>query len=421
MTHDPPNSREHDLVLWGATGFTGRLVAEHVLSRPETRGLRVALGGRSREKLQAVRRDLVAGVGAPESLPLVVADAGDPDAMGAVARSARVVCTTVGPFAKYGSTLVAACASEGTHYCDITGEVGWVRRMIDAHDDEARASGARIVSFAGFDSIPSDLGVFMLHDHLARTRGGHLVEARAVLTDLRGGVSGGTLASVVGVFEEIGRDRAAMRLAANPYALYPAGMPPGPREGGPKGVSYDEGLGVYTAPFIMAATNSRVVHWTNAQLGLPYGAGFTYSERQGFGGGVRGLARAAAATAQLAALGLGLSIAPTRHLLARHVFPRPGEGPSAEARAAGGFQAVLVGRGADGEGRSVPVRGRVVGHADPGYGETAKMVGQTALCLALDAARLPARAGLGSPAALLGTALIERLRGVGMEFEVEEG
>lgn len=417
----PAGARDLDLVLWGATGFTGRLVAEYLANKQRGADvLRWALGGRSRDKLEAVRRDLLAIDPGLAELPLEIADAHDRPAMSALAARTRVVASTAGPFARHGSELLGACARQGTDYCDITGEVHWVRRMIDEHHAEAERTGARIVCCCGFDSIPSDLGVLMVQEH-ARTRHGRpCAQIKMFVGEQKGGFSGGTIASMLELVDEARRDRQVRRTLVDPYALDPAGGPRGPDGPDQRGVRWDPDLGRWTGPFLMAAVNTRVVRRSNALLGHPYGPSFRYSEAMSFAKGAKGLLAAATVTAGLGAFVAAASVPALRSTLARRL-PAPGEGPSKEQRDRGHFRVRLVGQvAADGEGSSKRLMGEVAGTSDPGYGETAKMLGESALCLAHDPPSTQLRGGLLTPASAMGMRLIERLRAAGMTFDVRE-
>jgi short subunit dehydrogenase-like uncharacterized protein len=404
--------KELDLVLFGATGFTGKLVAEYLAKKHAgaPKGLRWALAGRSPDKLERVRDDLTAIDPALRDLPLLVGDTLDPRAVTGIVRRTRVVCTTVGPFGKYGSLLVGACADEGVHYCDITGETPWIRAMIDAHHARAEATGARIVHCCGFDSIPSDLGVLTVHDHLAR-RGGRIAEAHMRVVRMKGGASGGTIASMMNILEEA-RDPAVRRRLGDPYVLYPDGAPRGPDRGDSTGPRRDEDTGRWTAPFVMAAINTRIVRRSNALSGFAYGEQFRYDEAMDMGPGPAGFARAAAFSAGLAGFVALAALPPGRDVLGRFL-PAPGEGPSREERERGGFRIVIHARGDAGD----RVTGTIEGTSDPGYGETSKMLGESALCLAQD--DLPARGGILTPATAMGMKLVERLRAAGMTFRAE--
>jgi short subunit dehydrogenase-like uncharacterized protein len=399
-------TRAYDIVLHGATGFVGTLVAAY-LAEHASPDRRIALSGRSLEKLERTRAALQAGA---HAWPLLVADADDAVALAALAASARVVVSTVGPYARYGMPLVEACARAGTHYADLTGEVLFVREAIDRCDALARASGARIVHSCGYDSIPSDLGMLLLHEHA-----GELADVRLVAT-ARGGLSGGTVASIRGQMEALRADPAARRLAADRHALSPDKMaeptPVQPADAAPPGRMAD---GVWTAPFVMAPFNTRIVRRSNALTDWSYGRGLRYGEVMGCGKGAAGAATAAAVTIGLVAGFGGMSVAmrtaPTRALLDR-LLPAAGSGPSAETRAAGWFRSELQATASGGRRLSAVVAGK----GDPGYAATAVMLGQSALCLAED--ELPDRAGSLTPATAMGSALIERLRKAGHTYEV---
>jgi len=413
MTQD----REFEIVLFGATGYTGRLVAERLAREPATRELRWALAGRDRGRLERVRAELAAEHPHVAELPLVVADAHDPAELDAMATRTRTVCTTVGPYAQHGSELVAACVRAGTHYCDLTGEVPWIRRMIDAHHEKARAAGARIVHCCGFDSVPSDLGVWMLHDAM-RAQGDSLARVDAFFGESSGGFSGGTAASLLGVMEEAGADPAVRRLLADPHGLDP--VPSAGREGGRRprreesdslAVSFEPRLQRWTAPFVMAAINTRIVRRTNAVAGHPYGEDFLYTERMSTGSGAGGFAAAVAVAGGMGVvLGLG-SLGPVRSLLGRWL-PEPGEGPSAETRARGFFRIRMFGQGRGG----TRLEARIEDRRDPGYGSTAVMLSESALCLARDIQEGPG--GVLTPASAMGGALLQRLRTAGMTWDL---
>jgi short subunit dehydrogenase-like uncharacterized protein len=413
------NDRELDVVLFGATGFTGRLVAEHLARRHAGSGLRWALGGRRMEKLVALRDELATFDPGLGELPLIEADAFDPPSLEAMAARTRVVCATIGPYGRCGDNLVAACVATGTDYCDLTGEVPWMQRMIDAHHEAAQEAGARIVHTCGFDSIPSDLGTLLLQDHARRTHGVPCQSVDLLVIRLRGGMSGGTAASLVATVEEATTSRQARRAAVHPYALNPKGTRSGPDGRAQSGMRRDRALGTWTAPFIMATVNERVVRRTNALLGeAGWGPEFRYREASRTGPGLRGALRAAAYTAGLGGFGLAVVLPPTRKLLARFVLPAPGEGPSRETIEGGAFEVLLVGRGAREDGTSFEVRARVGADRDPGYGATAVMLGEAAVCLARDTIPDGPEGGILTPATAMGMTLVERLRATGMTFEI---
>jgi short subunit dehydrogenase-like uncharacterized protein len=404
------DNRPFDLVLFGASGYTGQLVAEY-LAAHRPLGTRWAIAGRSPAKLGDVRQKLAAIDASLAELPILQADSDDEASLAALTGKTRVVCSTVGPYARYGKKLVAACAEQGTDYCDLCGEPQFIREAIDRYGARAKETGARIVPGCGFDSLPSDLGVFLLHEHF-RGQGSRLASATFYLRAMKGGFSGGTIASMLNMMAEVRRDPAVFSLFTDPYALNPDRE----RDRGPDGPDlsrprFDEDEQTWLAPFVMAAINTRVVRRSNALLGFAYGKDFRYAEVMTTGKGPAGWAKAAAISSALATVqGLG-ALAPTRRVL-ESLLPSAGEGPSKSSREGGFFKIRIVGRSADGA-RAVA---RVEGDRDPGYGETAKMLGESALCLAFD--DLPKEGGLLTSAVAMGSVLIERLRRAGMVWAV---
>jgi short subunit dehydrogenase-like uncharacterized protein len=413
-------TRPYDLVLFGATGFTGALVAEYLARRPtpaDAPRLRWALAGRNRTKLEKVRADLAVVDPALVDLPLLEADAADVRSLVAVAEQAELVVTTVGPYMVHGLPLAEACADAGTDYCDLTGETPFVRSVIDRCHARAAETGARLVPCSGFDSIPSDLGVFLLHEHFAR-RGERLGRARFLMGTAKGAFSGGTAASMVNLMESATRDRAVRRVLGDPYALSPdPSKDRGPDGGDPRGIGHDDDARTWTAPFVMAAINTRVVRRTNALLDFPYGRDFRYEEVMGTGDGPAGLLRAATVTAGMGAVLALAATTPTRRVLQRFL-PKSGEGPSRRDRETGFFKVRILGWAA-GQPRPSAVC-HVEGTNDPGYGETAKMLGESALLmLETRTATEGKRGGVWTPASAFGSALAERLRAAGMRWDVE--
>jgi short subunit dehydrogenase-like uncharacterized protein len=416
-------AREFDVVLFGATGYTGRLVAEHLVrvhlggvARPgQAAGppLRLGLAGRDERKLASVRDGLRALDPRAGDLPLLVADAFDAAALRDVAARTAVVATTVGPYARYGAALVAACARAGTHYCDLTGELTFIRRTIDADDAAARESGARLVHCCGYDSIPSDLGAWLVIRTYQERFGALPARVVHAAGEARGGASGGTLASAMLLLEEASRDRAVRRLLADPYALVdPAERGDDGRE--QLGVRYDRDLGLWTGPFVMAAINARVVRRSLAlrarETGAPYGR-IRYEECMSTGRGPKGLLAAAALAGGLGAAAAALSVRPVRALLAARVLPKPGEGPTPEARARGYFVSRFVATGPEGSTRLT-----LRGDGDPGYGATSRLLGESAVCLARDALDSPG--GVRTPASTMAEPLLARLRTQRFSFEL---
>ena len=396
-----------DLVIYGATGFVGGLTAAY-LAEHAPADLRVALAGRSKEKLEKVRAGLPAR---GRDWPLVTADSGDPDSLAALARGTRVLVSTVGPYAKHGLPVVEAAAKAGIAYADLTGEVLFVRDAIERYDALARETGARLVHSCGYDSIPSDLSALLLHRAAAEDDAGGLTDVQLVAY-AKGGFSGGTIDSMRGHLDEMRGDRARRRAAADWYALSPdrAAEPRTrqPRDAGPPSRTPS---GTWTAPFVMASYNTRIVRRSNALQDWAYGRAMAYGEVMGCGKGPLGAAKAYGMSGGMAGFVAAMGFGPSRALLDR-VLPSPGSGPDESAREKGWFRMVVT---ASTEG-GPRYRAVASGPGDPGYAATAVMLGESALALALD--DLPDRAGSLTPATGIGTALADRLRTAGHTYEV---
>jgi len=385
---------EFDVIIYGATGYTGRLVAEYMHeAHPELAG-RWAMAGRIADKLAAVRDEL----GLPADTPLVVADADAPETLAAMAERTKVVCTTVGPYTLYGEPLVKACVEAGTDYVDLCGEVLWMRRMIEAHGDRARETGARIVFSCGFDSIPFDLGVAFVQEAARAETGQYAPRVSGRVRKMQGTFSGGTAASGRATMETLQKDPSLMATLISPFGLTPGFE----GEAQPKmsAPMEDTRLGAWVAPFFMAVINTKNVHRSNALLGHPYGTGFQYDEMLLTGPGEDGkaAAEAIAASDPMAASG----------------GPKPGEGPSRAEREAGHYDILFLAEMADGR----LIRAGVTGDRDPGYGSTSKILAEAALFLA--GGHCDATGGIHTPGSAFGTSLIPALTGrAGMTFEVE--
>jgi short subunit dehydrogenase-like uncharacterized protein len=384
---------EFDIIVYGASGFTGRLVAEYLAKRGIKRW---AMAGRSAAKLAEVR-DLI---GAPKDTPLVEADASAPETLTAMCNRARVIITTVGPYQLYGPELVKACAETGTDYVDLCGEPAWMRHMIDAHDETAKRSGARIVFSCGFDSIPFDLGVWFLQQEAIRQNGAPAPRVKGRVRKMQGGASGGTIASLTETMKAAAKDLSIVGLLRSPFALTPDFE--GPSQ--PSGMipEYDSATGTWAAPFVMAPINTKNVHRSNFLLGHPYGTDFTYDEMMMTTIGDAGKAIAEGiATALKSANPFG-----------EGPQPKPGEGPSAEEREAGFYDILFIGEYPDGKS----IRASVKGDRDPGYGSTSKMIAESALTLL----EVDTPGGVVTPGAIMAKPLIARLTAnAGLEFALE--
>ena len=402
--------RRFDLVVFGATSFVGQILCRVLL---EAGAVKWAMAGRSESKLREVRSRL--GDGAKE-VELLVADAADQAALKALCVQTKVVISTVGPYALYGSSLVEVCANTGTDYCDLTGEPQWIRQMLERHEAAAKASGARIVHCCGFDSIPSDVGVHFLQRAAISRFGQPLERVKTRVKAMRGAASGGTIASVMNLVEEASKSSALRRELADPYSLCPRGAERSKvRQPSLNATGFDADFKAFTAPFVMAAINTRIVHRSNALSGHRYGSEFRYDEAMLMGPGLAGRVRSLGLTAGIGVFMGAAAVAPVRWALTRFVLPKPGEGPTPEAQAQGFWDFRLFGTTADGR----TLRAKVTGERDPGYGSTAKMVAQAGLCLANEVAKTNSPGGFWTPATLMGDALIERLmKHSGVTFEL---
>ncbi|RNI24349.1 saccharopine dehydrogenase family protein [Flexivirga caeni] len=406
--------RQHDIVLYGATGFVGKLTAAH-LARHAPDGVHIALAGRSTSRVEAVRDGLPA---AARDWPIVVADSSDEASLRALAESSKVVISTVGPYARYGLPLVGACATAGTDYVDLTGEVLFVRESIDRFAAEAERTGARIVHSCGFDSVPSDLGALVLSRAVERDEAGELGDTTLYMA-MKGGVSGGTIASAMNQLDEVRGDSAKRKLAGDKFALSPdRGAEPSGEWRDSAAVRYSPEIGAWTAPFVMATYNTRIVRRSNALLGHAYGRSFRYREVQRAGSGWRGRLAAYAVAGALAA-GFGAMALPFLRPVVRRVLPSPGEGPSEQTQQSGHFRATLCTTTSTG----ASYRSTVAAQGDPGYAATAVMLGESALCLAVSRDDCPLPDGLSggvlTPATALGEVLVARLRA--KDFLIEAG
>ena len=416
MTDTDPT---HDVVVWGATGVAGGFAAEHLAERYGPDELSLAIGGRSPDRLDALAEDLARRSDARDDVSVVVGDATDPESLRGVARETRVVCTTVGPYTRLGTPLVEACVETGTDYCDLTGEVNWVRETVDRFHEAAVGNGARIVHSCGFDSVPADIGTLLVQSFARETFDAPCETVRIYLDGGSGSVSGGTLASFGELFEAAATDPLAREALRNPYSLAPRGERSGVDPGEQRWPRRDPLRGAWTAPSPMAPVNERVIRRSNALLGYPWGREFRCTEVVPTGDGTPG-----AATAGLVAGGLGLftaamSVDPVRSALRRYVFPDPGEGPTREEAKAGYFRIGLRGRGTSPDG-SFTVEAAVGADSDPGYGATARMLGESAVCLARGDVDSPFDGGVLTPASGIGLPLADRLREVGFTASVGE-
>ena len=397
--------RDYDIIVWGATGFTGKLVTRYMETNYSQGNLKWAVAGRNKSKLNSL--------GLSEE-NILIANSDDQDSIDQLVQKGRVILTAVGPYARYGSGLVQACAKYGTHYCDLTGEVYWMRKMIEEYETVAKNSGAKIVHTCGFDSIPSDLGTYFLQKSMMERCGvpANHVKYRSVA--FKGGFSGGTADSMIAMMENAENDPQVLEIGKDPYALNFVGR--GPDSNDVDTAFFDEDFDAWIAPFIMAQINTRVVRRTNELLEFKYGKDFRYDEGMLISKGSGGFIGA-----NIAAIGMkasnGLSgFKPTRQLLQKFL-PKPGEGPSEETIQTGFFTIELIAKHPYESEKNL--KAIVTGDQDPGYGSTAKMLAESALALAQD--ELPVEGGFWTPASAMGDALLKRLPlNAGVNFTIEK-
>lgn len=421
MNH-PSSPSGYHLIVFGATSFVGQILVRYLATTYGVDGdLRWAIAGRSQAKLQQVKDALQPVLGdKTAALPVLLADAGNEEQLQALCAQTRAVVSTVGPYALYGETLVKVCAESGTDYCDLTGEPQWIRLMLNRYEAAAQASGARIVHCCGFDSVPSDLGVLFLQQQCSQRFGAPASQVQMRFKAGKGGLSGGTYASMLQLTKEVMANPALRKELANPYSLCPPQHGFSRRQNPMSGIGKDTDLLSYTAPFIMAAINTRIVHRSNALLGSSWGKDFSYNEAVLTGRGFKGWLGAAVMTGGISLFLLAAALPPTRWLLEKFLLPKPGEGPSPQAQEQGFFDLRFVGRTSKRE----TLLTRVTGDKDPGYGSTAKMLGEAIVCLACDlhdqqGNKTGREGGFWTPASALGEGYLSRLQAnAGLTFEV---
>jgi short subunit dehydrogenase-like uncharacterized protein len=402
-------TREFDVVLYGAASFVGKLAARYMHQTYGVGGdLKWAIAGRNQSKLDEVKSAL-----GEINLPTIIADAADGEALAKLAASTKVVCTTVGPYALFGNEVVAACAHAGTHYCDLTGEPQWMSRMINAHEDTAKKTGARIVHNCGFDSIPSDLGVWFTQQQAMEKFGEPCSQIRMGVKKIKGGASGGTVDSMINAVEEAKADPAVRKMMQNPYGVCPKGQQSGVRQLNVTAPTYLKAAKSWLAPFIMAAINTRVVHRSHALAGHPWGKDFMYDEAMMMGDGFKGRLRATSFAAAMGAGMAAVAVSPARKVLQKFALPKAGEGPSPAEQEAGKYDLRFYGTTASGK----TIECKVTGDKDPGYGSTSKILSEAAVCLAKDFD--DAEGGFPTPSVAMGDKLLGRLvASAGLTFNV---
>lgn len=400
-------NKEFDFVVFGASSFVGKILTAYLVRQYGTDSkIKWAIAGRSMDKLEALKVEL----NAPWLTTLKI-DASSEVDLKALCEQTRAIASTVGPYALYGSGVVQACAQSGVDYCDLTGEVQWIARMIAAYEEDAKRTGAKIVHCCGFDSIPSDLGVQFLQEQAVSKFDTPCQQIKMRVRRLKGEFSGGTLASLINVAHELSKDRSLAKKMSNPYFICPDQLPT--RQPNVKFAEFDPTAQSWLAPFVMAGINTRVVHRSNALLNYAYGKEFKYDEAMMTGNGGKGRLMATTMALGMGAFLAGVVIPPTRWALERFVIPKPGEGPSRKAQETGHYDLRFYGQTASGK----QIQAKVTGDRDPGYGSTGKMLGEAIVCLSMD--MKDKAGGFWTPASLMGSKLRTRLeKHAGLSFEI---
>jgi short subunit dehydrogenase-like uncharacterized protein len=408
-------SPKFDIIIFGATSFVGQILTRYMLSQFTIESkLKWAIAGRSQNKLDELKLSLGA---AGKDLDILVADASDENSLRALCQSTRVIVSTVGPYALYGEPMVKTCVALGTDYCDLTGEVQWIAKMLERYEDVAKITGARIVHSCGFDSVPSDLGVYFLQQHAKQQFGQTCSNIKMRVKKMKGAASGGTVASMTNIFKEVASNPALRKVLANPYAICPPNHGNTVRQESMNRPQYDNDFNSWVAPFVMAVINTRIVHRSNALVENGYSQHFDYNEAMLTGRGLMGRGIAAGVGVGLGGFAMAAVIPPTRWVMEKFILPKPGEGPSLEAQEKGFYDLRFYGKTDSGH----EIRCKVTGDQDPGYGSTAKMLAQAAACLVQDISKAKVQGGFWTPASIFGSTLITRLeKYAGLTFELIE-
>jgi short subunit dehydrogenase-like uncharacterized protein len=408
---------KYDLVVFGATSFVGEILCRYLLTEYGSHSPKWAIAARSKDKLKALIKTLNDEGLDTRGLAMIIADASDEKSLAAMCKQTTVIVSTVGPYALYGEPLVKTCVELGTDYCDLTGETPWVAQMINKYESQAKASGARMVHCCGFDSIPSDMGVWYLQQQAKKHFDAPCVNVKMRVRKMKGTASGGTIASLINVIKEASKDVELRKVLANPYAMCADDFSPKAKQDNNYLAAFDDDFKTWTAPFIMAGVNTRVVLRSNALIKGGYGgnnAPFTYNEAMMMGAGTVGRVRALQFSVGLGGFTAAAAVKPTRWAMEKFL-PAPGEGPSRAAQEAGFYDLRFFGKTRAGD----EIRVKVTGDKDPGYGSTGKMLAQAALCLAFDVSKDKKSGGFWTPATIFGNALVRRLQAhAGVTFEV---
>ena len=411
------DNRPYAVVLYGATSFVGQITAKYLSQfLADSNDVEWAIAGRDEEKLKKLQSE-ISDSGSAKKVDIIIANSNDEASLDEMTKQAKVVISTVGPYLKYGEPLIKSCANNGTDYVDLTGEAIFIKDMMDKYQDTASQSGARIVNSCGFDSIPSDLGVYFTQQQAEKQFDEVCEKIHMRVKAAKGGLSGGTVASMATIFEEVGKDKSRRKQVANPYLLNDDADAPNVRQKNVSKPEYDSEHGRWLAPFVMASINTRIVHRTNQLTDYEYGREFKYDEAMWMKDGVKGQLTSYALSAGLFGFATTMMFKPSRELLSKHVLPKSGSGPSKSEQENGYFDIRFFGYTASNDSIST----KVTGDRDPGYGSTSRMMAQSALCLAQDISHKDIKGGFWTPASAMGDKLIARLEEhSGLSFEVVE-
>ena len=408
------NKREYAVVLYGATSFVGQITAHYLAeflanNKNKNGAVTWAIAGRDQEKLNELQSNLASKV------DIIIANSDDAVSLDVMTKQTQVIISTVGPYLKYGEPLIKSCVDNGTDYVDLTGEAIFIKDMMDKYQEAAKQSGARIVNSCGFDSIPSDLGVYFTQQQAEAKFDSACDVIHMRVKAAKGGLSGGTIASMATIFEEVGQDKSRRKQVANPYLLNDDKDVPKVRQNNVSKPEYDSEHKRWLAPFVMASINTRIVHRSNQLLGYEYGRDFKYDEAMWMKDGIKGKLSSYAMSAALLGFATAMIIKPSRELLSKHVLPKSGSGPSSADQENGYFDIRLFGQTA----KKDSIATKVTGDKDPGYGSTSRMLSQAALCLAQDISKEEVGGGFWTPASAMGDKLLTRLEAhAGLSFEV---
>ena len=427
MNNTDIQKRSYAVVLYGATSFVGQITAHYLAqfladkdnqNGPDSEPVTWAIAGRDQDKLEKLQTELCAaqkGGKAEAKVDIIVANSNDDASLDEMTKQTQVIISTVGPYLKYGEPLIKCCTKNGTDYVDLTGEAIFIKDMMDKYQDDAKKSGARIVNSCGFDSIPSDLGVYFTQRQAEEKFDESCTVINMRVKAAKGGLSGGTIASMATIFEEVGQNKSRRKQVANPYLLNDDEDAPNVRQDNVSKPEYDDEHARWLAPFVMASINTRIVHRSNQLLDYEYGRDFKYDEAMWMKDGVKGKLMSYGMSIGLLGFATAMMIKPSRELLSKHVLPKSGSGPSKEEQENGYFDIRFFGKTA----KNDTINTKVTGDKDPGYGSTSRMLAQSALCLAQDIDKNDVEGGFWTPASAMGDKLLTRLEThAGLSFEV---